>query len=70
MYSYQINLKGAFAKKIKGGRGLREKIYMVIATNLISICSVYKDKIVKKTTNTEERIVHTNSESCIKRLGS
>ena len=44
-------LKGSVCKKIKGGRGLREKIYMVIATNLISICSVYKDKIVKYDSN-------------------
>ena len=40
-----------------------EKLLMVIAINLFSICCVYKEKIVKND-STEERSVHTNSESC------
>ena len=51
------NLKWVFAKNEK------------IATNLTSICCVYKEKIIKKTYN-EECSVHTNSESCNIELGS
>ena len=55
----------------KGYRAYIEKLSMVIATNLAStICCVYKEKIVKKTTYIEERSVHTNSESCNIQLGS
>ena len=32
---------------MKGGKSHGEKLSMVIATNLISICCVYKEKIVK-----------------------
>jgi len=37
--------------KIKGSIGLRKKLSMVIATNLTSICCVYKEKF--KTTHTK-----------------
>ena len=43
---------------------------MVIASNLTSVHFVYKEKIVKKTSQTKEHSVHTNSESYNIRLGS
>ena len=36
---------------MKGGIGFGEELSMVIATNLISICCVYKEKIVKYDSN-------------------
>jgi len=50
-------LKGVFAKNEMGYKHTSLKYSMVIATNLASICCVYKEKIVK---NEEERSVHTN----------
>ena len=52
-------IKGSVCVKMKGDIGLHRKI----ATNLISLCSVYKEKMVK-TTHTKEHSVHTNSENC------
>ena len=58
-----------FVKNERGYRLTAKKLSMVIATNPTFICCVYMKKIVK-TTNTEERSVHKNSESCNIRLGS
>ena len=63
-----MRFKGSVRKNERGYR-LNAKKALLIATNLTSICCVYKEKIVK-TTYTEERSVHTNSESCNIQLGS
>ena len=47
---------------MKGGKGLRRKYSMVIATNL-SVASIRR-KLLKMTHSLEERSVYTNSESC------
>ena len=61
-------LKGMVAKKKERGYMLNAiKKALLIASNLTSICCVYKEKIVE-TTNTEERSIHTNSERCNIRL--
>ena len=55
---------------MKGGLGLRRKI-SAFDRNLTYFCYVNKEKInLKKTTYTEQRSVHTNSESCNMQLGS
>ena len=48
---------------MKEGIGLRKKLLMVIATypTILSVASIWR--ILLKTTHTEERSVHTNSES-------
>ena len=52
-----FSLKGVFAKNENWYR----LTPMVIATNLTSICCVYKEKMVKH----EERGIHTNSKVAI-----
>jgi len=44
-------LKGVFAKNERGYRLNAKKKALLIATNLTSICCVYKDKIVKDASN-------------------
>ena len=50
MFPYSLftkNLKGVFAKNERGYRLNAIKKALLIATNLTSICCVYKEKIVK-----------------------
>ena len=61
-------LKEVFAK-MKGGAYGENEAFLIV-TNFTSICCVYQEKNVKIDLNTEERSVHTNSESCIIRLVS
>jgi len=63
---YDVHKENMFTINLEDGR---KKYALLIATNLTSICCVYKEKVVK-TTYTEERSVHTNSESCNIQLGS
>ena len=60
-------LKGVFAKNERGYR-LTSKIFDGDLILLLSVASI-KRKLLK-TTHTEERSVHTNSESCNIQLGS
>ena len=56
---------------MKGGIGLRRKIFngdCMLLILLLSVVSIRRKLL--KTTNTEERCVHTNSKSCNIRLGS
>ena len=53
-------LKGVFAKSEKGKGSLRK----ISAFHRYSICCVYKEKIVKLTTYTEQRSVHPNKKNC------
>ena len=55
---------------MKGVLAYGEILSMGIATNLTSICCFYLRRKLLKTTITEERSVHTNSESSNIRLGS
>ena len=52
MHSYCF--KGSVRENKRGYRLNAIKKALLIATNLASICCVYKEKIIKKTTLTEE----------------
>ena len=57
--------KGVIAKYERGYRlAFIEKYSMVIGTNLTFICCVYIRRKLLRTIHTEERSVHTKSESC------
>ena len=42
-----IDLKGVFAKNERGYKAYDEEYVLLIATNLTSICCVYKEKIAE-----------------------
>ena len=64
-----IQLKGVFAKNERGyRRNAKNKRFWSLQILLLSVASIRR-KLVK-TTYTEERRAHTNSESCNIRLGS
>ena len=58
-FSENFSLKGVFAKNERGYRLNAIKKALLIATNLTSICCVYKEKIHKDVSN-RNRSAHTN----------
>ena len=62
-------LKGVFAKNERGYRiNVIKKLFRSILILLLSVASIRRKLL--KTTHTEERSVHTNSERCNIQLGS
>ena len=61
--SCDTTLKGVFAKNERGDRlAAKNKLFWSLLILLLSVASIRRNLL--KTTHTEERSVHTNSESC------